>query len=188
MLVRISRISILLVVVMLPACDEGGNICLPLRTDTCYVVDQANYESDTQVNLDYVGLCGQEFLPTQTTLDIVKLRFSNSNSDSGSVFIRIRIKTIIGPVLGTSKIHNIKTDGTHSEFILNFFFSRPIPVIPGNRHVIEVIASDDFNLMICHASYTDYSRGRAILRDGPRDYSDLWFETGRNTLCFELDG
>lgn len=148
-------------------------------------VDAHNFTIDQQVEPPitlfravYTGsMTGQEFVPQQSSLDVVELYLDADSKacERFSIVVRIREATITGTVLGTS---NALSWGCEYE-IAHFDFPSPVALVPGNTYVIEPVADDLNHFMIMPLGGVDqYASGSAIY-DGVVDATiDLWFREG----------
>ena len=93
------------------------------------------------------------------------------------LFVNIRHTTIDGPIIGTSLLLTLPF-GTGG--LTHFDFPSPVPLIPGEVYVIEVVIAggDTSNPAIAGGYQAPYSQGRAIILGEPDPFDDLWFREG----------
>jgi len=183
--IKISIISSLIIVGLVMSCEDDEILSvIPPASDTCFVVDQANYEENGRISIAFLGgSVGQEFRPTRSSIDEVRLKFNDWNIDTGTVFVRLRKSLISGEILGTSEEHYLELSQNLGDFDLKFRFPNTIEIHPEWLYVFEVVADDGFKLLITTGDWTDYTRGRAIYPDGPTEATDLYFELGEYVDC-----
>ena len=121
---------------------------------------------------------GQEFRPTDHSLDTVDLLMNSQSSSTGQARVRIRRSTITGPVLGTSTLFALSPPASPLT-LARFRFLQPVALVPGDRYVLEVEHVVGSRLGVFLTPGSPYSRGRAIQSGIPQSGSDLWFRTGR---------
>jgi hypothetical protein len=137
-------------------------------------------------NIQLFAPIGQEFTPTQPTLNVVQLRTSDfqvNNAIGGTLFVNIRAGTISGPLVGTSQVVTLPAGFTGPGGALTEFdFSSTVPLVPGTVFVIEVVhaSGDDWGVGTCNSfgCGNTYPPGRQILLGVPQSGSDLWFAEG----------
>jgi hypothetical protein len=89
---------------------------------------------------------GQEFIPRRSTVLAVELLLQSFNSPyTDNLTVKIREGSITGAILGTSRTEAISrpptSDGS-SLFWQRFVFTIPVFVLPGERYVYEVVATN----------------------------------------------
>jgi hypothetical protein len=153
-----------------------------------FVPDQSNmalfFPSLVQ-NIQLFAPIGQEFTPTQPTLNVVQLRtqdFVPNDGTGASLFVNIRAGTILGSVVGTSQIVMLPDSfGTAGGALTEFDFSSNVPLVPGNVFVIELVhaSGDMWGVGSCGGLCGNtYPPGRQILLGAPVPDNDLWFAEG----------
>ena len=158
----------------------GNNVSTQFRVWVVeYHWDQENVQADAYSfwfgNSFSLGPLGQEFIPTASFLDVIRLviKDSTGGNSPGRLTLNIRADTITSPVLGTSDTLSFaplfKGEAT-------FLFDR-IVLTPGLRYVIEVVPLSDPGYMV-GGDYDAYALGRAITSGTPSANLDLWFRTG----------
>ena len=143
---------------------------------------------------------GQEFVPTAAELNAVDLDLRGldayippGSGPSDVVSVRIRIDTITGPIVGTSQAVSLPDPGSVSFgtslpfSLVRFDFPGPVPLEPGQRHVIEIVPiAGRVGGMFLYAQDGDsYPKGRCILGGQPFEVlspkggrASLWFREG----------
>ncbi|MEZ5964245.1 MAG: hypothetical protein R3F56_10405 [Planctomycetota bacterium] len=130
--------------------------------------------------LPTAGLCGQEFVPTQSTIEVVDLLINAQGAGTTTARVRIRRNTITGPLLGTSDPVTATGTTVREE---HFHFPTPVTVTPGARHVVEVVYVSGTRLGVFATATASYAGGRSIFMGAPRATDDLWFEVGLERIC-----
>ena len=141
-----------------------------------FVVDQSNEPTPmSHHSIQYYMPLGQEFVPTMPQLDVVELDILDlSGTGPAELRVRIRHDAFDGPVLGESAI---VTMAPWHDGALHFDFPEPVPLTPGQRHIIEVVLLSGSNPMLGSGDDTRYDNGRGFLR-GEFIADDFWFRTG----------
>ncbi len=166
-----------------------GMIAGPARAE---YIDQSNtnapqrfYNTDPSSGNTPIG---QEFTPTISSLDFVKLYVADAGSDIGpgaNFEVNIRQASIAGTILGTSDVTYVP-DGTNTgggSTITDFSFASPVSLTPGSLYVIQVvqlapIVTGNFNFGIDGNTADVYSGGRAIIGGIPNSNFDFYFSEG----------
>ena len=125
---------------------------------------------------------GQEFVPSNDSLDFVELYVPNMDQGSpvaADVVINLRQGDILGPVVGTSLPVSIPFNATG---VARFDFPSQVQMVPGNHYVMEiVIVAGTGNIAVGGGWIDSYAPGRLILQGvavTSTDNSDLWFREG----------
>ena len=131
---------------------------------------------------------GQEFVPSETFLTMVELMVNDQNPGNGTgtaLFVRIRSGSIAGPILGTSQTVSLPDAPNDSPRLARFAFGAPVLLVPGARHVLEVVAAsgDPSGVFGTGFRHNSYPAGRAISRgavyaEAGNAPFDLWFREG----------
>jgi hypothetical protein len=139
-----------------------------------FVVDQA---ADNFAPGVYYGIwshtpLGQEFTPSLDHVDVVELRIHATTCTLFQVLIRE--DTIQGEILGSAT----KILDWPNAPVERFEFDEPVPLVPGQRYVIEVrdLSGADGSLGIRWTK--PYSGGRLICHGVPWNSWDAWFREG----------
>lgn len=124
---------------------------------------------------------GQEFVPQQSSLDVVELWFDTDSKTCypyASIVVVIRDQTLTGAVLGTS--NPVTVGCVHAP--LHFEFPSSVTLIPGHTYVIEPIA-DDYNYwaMAMVGGGDVYASGRVVMYGDVYPDHDFWFREGPAT-------
>lgn len=120
----------------------------------------------------------QEFIPVSASLDVVELWIGNADSvvPFPALFVNIRRGSIDDPIIGTSATVIVPFYSPGGP--VHFDFLSPVPLVPGQVHVIEVVLqSGAGNPGIAGGSQPTYLGGRAVIAGQPTN-SDLWFREG----------
>jgi len=147
------------------------------------IVDQANEffnppSPSTYWNIEYLGPTGQEFTPTLTSLDFVDLRlqdFYGYGYRTGTLAVIIRKGTINGAVLGTSQPVSLYPT---FEGVVNFSFTNPVPLIPGDTYVLQVHVLTLGDWGVAASGISSYPYGRFIQWGTPIEGNDMFFREG----------
>ncbi|MGZ5435341.1 MAG: hypothetical protein ACXWID_05375 [Pyrinomonadaceae bacterium] len=165
-----------------------------------FTIDQSNDEangfgtvSHTIHSLLFYSPEGQSFTPTSNSLSVVELRtkdFAPNNSLGANLLVKIRQGSMTGPIIGTSLTVTLPdgfgiTDIMGS--ITHFDFPTPVPLVPGNVYVLEVVflSTDNWGLLSngnappFNGGVTDYLGGQGFLQGtNPAPQFDLYFREG----------
>ena len=140
-----------------------------------YQVDQAN-DGFTPISFLGIWYCdpiGQEFTPSLDHVDVVELYICGVYA--GELEVRVHVDTIYGDVIGSATTP--VGGGCFSEVM--FVFEDGVQLVPGDRYVIEVRASDgQFCVCVNHEPPAPYPGGVLILMGEPAPDLDAWFREG----------
>jgi hypothetical protein len=127
-------------------------------------------------------MTGQEFTPTLSSLNLVRIRLGDLNPGNGlgaTLFVNIRIGSITGAIVGTSEGFDV-SDGFGSALstgvVFSFPFVTPVNLTPNNLYVIEFVVAGD-GVFAAGTSSNFYAGGRAIIGGNPQ-LSDFTFLEG----------
>ncbi len=147
--------------------------------DDCF--DQVN---TVTVSGGYVlsagGSCGQEFVPTEHSVDTVELHMNTQTTTAGQARVRLRRGSITGRVLGQSAAVSVTGRGLPTQ-LKTFRFDPPVEVEPGVQHVLEVVHASGGSLGVFLTGFgaDTYPLGASIQNGTRRTGEDLWFREGR---------
>src|SRR5215204_5873631 len=106
------------------------------------IIDQANtFPPDFTTTVS--PMTGQEFTPTLSSLNLVRIRLGDLNPGNGlgaTLFVKIRIGSITGAIIGTSEGFDASDGfglGVSTGEIFSFPFATAVSLTPGNLYVIE---------------------------------------------------
>ena len=164
-------------------------LCLALATPASaddFTVDQANvwFPFDGSFHsIDSFAPVGQEFVPSLPSLDIVELVTEDGNFGDGQgvvLLVRIRLGNALGEVLGTSL--TVSLPDWSLAGVTTFAFEDPVPLSPGQLHVIELVRVGGGGWMF-HSTddiwgNDPYPYGSTILLGEPHPNMDAWFREG----------
>jgi hypothetical protein len=86
---------------------------------------------------------GQEFIPSEPSVAAIELLLEAFNPPyADNLYVRIREGSIAGAILGTSSIETVYHPLAFDTFWQRFEFPTPVSVLPGEKYVYEVIATD----------------------------------------------
>ena len=116
---------------------------------------------------------GQEFFPTLPSVSFVE--FNIWQSETASSIARIRNDTIDGSLLGVSAPILGRTYGES-----RYNFASPIPLIPGNRYVIELdmTVPEGLDTVLLGPIPVPIGAGRMIVFGAASDGESWWFREG----------
>jgi len=151
-----------------------------------YIYDQ---QSATETN-DQEGATGiqpnqpmgQSFTPVLPSIGFIRLGLGDANENNGfgaTLYVNLRTNSITGPILSsTDPVPLPDGFGRGSNGYVNFFFSRPVALVPGTVYYFQPVVQSGDTWEIASYSYgypggTAYFQGR-----GSGDLSDLWFREG----------
>jgi hypothetical protein len=121
----------------------------------------------------YCDPIGQEFTPSLDHVDVVELYICGVYA--GELEVRVHVDTIYGDVIGSATTP--VGGGCFSEVM--FVFEDGVQLVPGDRYVIEVRASDgQFCVCVNHEPPAPYLGGVLILMGEPAPDLDAWFREG----------
>ncbi len=144
-----------------------------------YIVDQANdgFEPSLFWSIWLFAPFGQEFTPTYDHVDVVEMwSYDLQGGGIPSVLmVQIRVDVIDGPVIGTSDYVSVQPDDDGPAY---FAFAAPVPVVPGERYVIRLLNTGDWNWGVGVEDGTGYPGGRIIYYGVPDETNDAWFREG----------
>ena len=130
----------------------------------------------------YLGPIGQEFVPDNSTLDVVELFVANVDPSSpfaSDLEVNIREGSMAGRVLGTSSPVSAPFG---SSGVAHFDFPGSVSLVPGSIYVIElVVPPDGGNVAVGGGWTSSYLPGCLIVQGQlvpQTDNSDLWFREG----------
>ncbi|MCB7129688.1 MAG: hypothetical protein J3T61_09140, partial [Candidatus Brocadiales bacterium] len=154
------------------------------------IIDQFNPRSPSGgqcYSEDFFRPLGQEFTPQLDQLDFVDLLIDDVNIGSNpdaTYQVNIRDGTVAGPLLASSAV-TVIPDGTNTgggDTFTRFDFPSPVPLTPGEIHVIELFEVGEHvpNYSVCGSNFGagTYPGGNAILQGGSILNTDLWFVEG----------
>jgi hypothetical protein len=143
-----------------------------------FLVDQSNLPPSPGSGINYRNFhLAQSFTPTFSALDVVEL-----DLELGPAILRVDIRRggVTGPVRGSSADVLVQTPQTQRQ-VFQFLFDSPIPLVPGNLYVIDLVfVSGDGGFSTIGPD--TYAGGQAFA-DGSSQIqghgaADLWFQTG----------
>jgi hypothetical protein len=121
------------------------------------VIDQRNDDVPTMGGFGIFGAAplGQEFAPSLAALDTVEIVIGPRDSSTVAV-VNVRKDSITGALVGTS------LPGTIEERAVHFDFAARVPLVPGDRYVLEpvVLSGGGFGPVFSDAD--TYAGGRGI--------------------------
>lgn len=140
------------------------------------VIDQSNGPGTNSFQIDYWEPCGQEFVPTLSTLIGVELylyAWANAMGNS-TITINIRPDSISEMPIATQS-YVIPSDSPKPEAWIYFEFTTPVSVIPGNTYVLEVQSDTSYHMW--YATGDTYSAGNMIKKGDILTSQDWSFRT-----------
>jgi len=147
-----------------------------------------NWPESGAYNIDSMAPIGQEFRPNLSGLNVVELLlvdFDQSDGLGAIVRVNIREDTIYGSIVGTSASVSVPNlPYPPSEKVVHFDFDDTVPMVPGNRYVIEIeqLGGGNFGVKDFGGQSNPYPYGRRIALGTPSPdgyyYYDLWFREG----------
>ena len=153
-------------------------------------IDQSHPRSPSGACLDtnFFSPIGQEFIPQFSSLNFVDLFIEDGalNVNPDGVFqVNIRADTVAGTLLGSSTVTHVPDDTNlgGGDTLTRFEFSTPVPLTPGQTHVMEILElTPDFsNYSVCGSLFGHdgiYPGGHAIIDGVPQVGDDFWFAEG----------
>lgn len=165
-----------------------------------FTIDQSNDETNgfgtvpnTIHSLLFYSPEGQSFTPTTNSLSVVELRtkdFAANDSLGATLKVNIRQGTMSGPIIGTSLTVTLPDSFGITDLlgsITHFDFSTPVPLVPGNVYVLEVVflSTDNWGLLSngnappFYGGVTAYAGGQGFIQGvNPAPEFDLYFREG----------
>lgn len=145
-------------------------------------IDQSN-TLPPDITTTISPMTGQEFTPTLSSLNLVRIRLGDLNPGNGlgsTLFVNIRIGSITGAIVGTSEGFDV-SDGFGSALstgeVFSFPFVTPVNLTPNNLYVIEFVVAGD-GVFAAGTSSSFYAGGRAIIGGNPAPLTDFTFIEG----------
>jgi hypothetical protein len=166
------------------ACDSGCRLIGTGVLDQAWrgVQDPHCGGSSGRNNIGSLGPFFQEFVPTLPALTDVSITIGSSVDEhhdrSGTLRLAVHVGTPSGAVIASSEAR--VTPPADANIWHRVAFGAPIPVVPGERYVIEV-SSPDTTLMLAQAESGcaphGYAPGSAVGADGTPFSADWLFAT-----------
>lgn len=125
-----------------PSCSGGS--CVGFGQVDQYQIHDSNVCGGGAGQI-LIGMpAGQEFTPSKSTILAVELLLLSANSPyTDNLTVRIREASITGAILGTSRTESISRPPDSSwTFWQRFVFPLPVFVLPGEKYVYEVVATN----------------------------------------------
>jgi hypothetical protein len=151
-----------------------------LASAHAFTIDQLNDPASPSAIFINQPPLGQEFTPTLSSLSVVELMIMDSLPTDGigsTVTVNIRGGAIAGPVLGTSTLVLPNAYGGGTFALTHFDFLAPVPLVPGNLFVMELVATGTGFTVAVNPANT-YAGGRFISLGNVVQGSDLVFREG----------
>jgi hypothetical protein len=143
-------------------------------------IDQANTGLPLGTIFQNVGVfspIGESFTPSLTSLNFVSLLTEEASGAPYTLEANIRSSSISGAVLETSDPIVISPPSPTTPVTALFIFSNPVPLVPGNLYVIQVVDLSGQGL-IGSSGINNYAGGTQILGGILQPDNDLWFREG----------
>ena len=147
------------------------------------IIDQANAFFPPDFQATVTAMTGQEFTPTLSSLNLVRLRFGDLHPGNGvgpTLFVNIREGSISGPIIGTSNGFTFSDNfnlNLDAGIIVEFPFPTAVALAPGNLYVIEFVVTDE-EVFATGMLLDRYPAGRAIMGGVPSPGADFIFIEG----------
>ena len=122
---------------------------------------------------------GESFTPSLSSVGFVQLNPFDSRPNNGlgaMLYVNLRSNSITGPVLG-STFPVFMPETPSGIGVTNFFFSTPIPVVPGTTYFLEVIVQSG-DIWGLNTLPDLYSGGTMFYQGAAQPLQDLWFREG----------
>jgi hypothetical protein len=167
-----ALLSALLVFCWTAADSSAAGVVVVDQENTCCVALLQSIQGFTPI--------GQEFIPTFAALDAVELRtvdFAGAVGGTATLRVNIREGTITGRIVGTSATLTLPPGFSG---ITEFGFPTLVPLSPGRRYVLEMVAVSGANWGVASSGgpNSTYPSGNQILHGHPQSDNDLWFREG----------
>lgn len=150
-----------------------------------FVYDQQsadeNLTAEVAFNLATNQLLGQSFTPFLSSIQFVRLQFSDFNWGNGigaTVYVNLRSSSISGPILAATDPVFLP-DGFAGEGnrFTNFFFLAPVPLTPGTPYFLNPVLQSGDSGFTVDGNFFPYSGGSLFVQ-GAANPRDLWFREG----------
>ena len=145
-----------------------------------FTIDQFNDPASPLAAFINQPPLGQEFTPTLASLNVVELMIMDSLPTDGvgsSVTVNIRSGSIAGPLLGSSTLVLPNAYGGGTFALTHFDFLAPVPLVPGNLFLIDLVATGGGFTVAVNPSDT-YAGGRFISNGNIVSNFDMVFREG----------
>jgi len=172
---KLHSFCIKVALVLAPLCAQAQGI---------FVYDQqSGDESWFGSGLPGAGLSimGQSFTPTLSSVGFIRLYIiggETGSAESGSIVLNLRTSSITGPILDSTT--PVTLPGGFSGTV-NFFFSTPVPLTPGNTYYFQPDMSGYASWEARGFTASDannYPGGTGFLGGTAYPNIDLWFREG----------
>jgi len=121
----------------------------------------------------------QSFTPGLSSIGFIRLFINDvtlGNGVGGTVYLNLLQNSVSGPVLASTQPVVLPDS---SQGPVNFFFSIPISLNPGQQYYIQPLVQSGDDLQANISFRYNYSGGTAYLRGQPSQQGyDLWFREG----------
>jgi hypothetical protein len=120
---------------------------------------------------------GQSFTPSLNAVGFIRVTLIDrtANSVGATVYINLHSGSITGPILASTEPVRMPDNYGGAT---TFFFSNPIPVVPGTTLYFRPVVQSGDAWGIYHDRHYDYSGGMMFGFGLPAPDSDLWFRQG----------
>lgn len=158
-------------ILILPFMLSNTSVVLTTNVLPLEVLDQSNDPLPIEHGYGWAAFPNshfQSFKPTLPTLTSVDLRFTNYDTQSHTVEVKIREETPAGTVLGLSPLTVPSNQRYPNGVRLHVTFPSPIHLASGNTYLIEVLwdTNDDSPIYWAANSSDPYPEGMAVEQGG----------------------